>query len=67
MMRSLAAALSRPSSDRPSAAQSNMAHPEKFTAFAVNISNMTTRAQTAQVDVTDQPLVDRRRSRSADR
>jgi hypothetical protein len=36
----------------PMAAQSNMAHPEKFTAFAVNASNMTTRAQTTAVDIT---------------
>jgi hypothetical protein len=34
----------------PLAAQSN-SRPEKFTAFAVNVSNMTTRAQTSPVDV----------------
>jgi hypothetical protein len=36
----------------PIAAQSNIAHPEKFTAFAVNASNMTVRAQTTPVDIT---------------
>src|SRR5580765_1730588 len=36
----------------PLAAQSNMAAPEKFTAFAVNISNMTTGAATSPVDIT---------------
>jgi hypothetical protein len=36
----------------PVAAQSNIPHPEKFTAFAVDSSNMTTRAQTSQVDIT---------------
>jgi hypothetical protein len=33
-------------------AQSNMARPEKFTAFAVNMSNMASRATTATVDIT---------------
>lgn len=36
----------------PIAAQSNMARPEKFTAFAVNASNVTARAQTSPVDIT---------------
>src|SRR5947208_15963769 len=36
----------------PLVAQSNMAHPEKFTAYAINSSNMTTRAQASQVDIT---------------
>jgi hypothetical protein len=36
----------------PVAAQSNMAHPEKFTAFAVNASNITASAQTSPVDIT---------------
>jgi hypothetical protein len=36
----------------PIAAQSNMPHPEKFTAFAINSSNVTTRAQTGSVDIT---------------
>jgi hypothetical protein len=52
MMRSLAAVALAAIASVPMAAQSNMAHPEKFTAFAVNMSNMTTRAQTAQVDIT---------------
>jgi len=34
------------------AAQSNMAAPEKFTAFAVDTSTMTTQARTSMVDVT---------------
>ena len=33
------------------AAQSNIAQPEKFTAFAVDISNMAPRARTSQVDI----------------
>jgi hypothetical protein len=33
------------------AAQSNMAKPEKFTAFAVDISNLAPRAQTSPVDI----------------
>ncbi len=33
-------------------AQSNIAHPEKFTAFAINISNTTSRAAAGQVDIT---------------
>lgn len=33
-------------------AQSNMAHPEKFTAFAVDISNTSPRATTSPVEVT---------------
>ena len=33
-------------------AQSNMARPEKYTAFAVNMSNMASRATTATVDIT---------------
>jgi hypothetical protein len=36
----------------PVAAQSNMAHPEKFTAFAINASNITPRPQTSSVDIT---------------
>lgn len=35
----------------PLAAQSDMG-PEKFTAFAINVSNMTPRAQTSPVDIT---------------
>src|SRR6266511_16851 len=34
------------------AAQSNMAAPEKFTAFAVDISNTAPRARTSAVDIT---------------
>jgi len=52
MLRSLAAACLAAVVTVPLAAQSNMAHPEKFTAFAVNSSNMTDRAQTSQVDIT---------------
>jgi len=52
MLRSLAAVCLAAIVTVPMAAQSNMAHPEKFTAFAVNMSNVTTRAQTAQVDIT---------------
>jgi hypothetical protein len=33
-------------------AQSNMAQPEKFTAFAVDVSNMAPTARTSQVDIT---------------
>ena len=36
----------------PVAAQSNMAGPEKFTAFAVDVSNITPRARTTPVDIT---------------
>src|SRR5690349_3420751 len=36
----------------PAFAQSNIAKPEKFTAFAVNISNMTNGAATSPVDIT---------------
>lgn len=53
MFRSFAAVcLAALVSSAPIAAQSNMAHPEKFTAFAVNTSNMTARAQTSPVDIT---------------
>jgi len=52
MLKSLAAAALAALVIVPVAAQSNMAHPEKFTAFAVNISNTTTRAQTSPVDIT---------------
>jgi hypothetical protein len=34
------------------AAQSNMAKPEKFTAFAIDTSNVAPRARTSQVDIT---------------
>jgi hypothetical protein len=52
MFRSLAAACLAAIVTVPMAAQSNMAHPEKFTAFAVDASNMTARAQTSPVDIT---------------
>lgn len=52
MMKTLAAACLAALVAVPIAAQSNMGHPEKFTAFAVNMSNMTARAQTSQVDIT---------------
>src|SRR5687767_10424640 len=46
----LAAALAATLSVVPSA-QSNMAKPEKFSAFAVDISNMTSAARTSPVDI----------------
>jgi hypothetical protein len=52
MLKTLAAACLAAIVTVPMAAQSNMAHPEKFTAFAVNSSNMTNRAQTSPVDIT---------------
>jgi hypothetical protein len=52
MLRSFAAVCLAATVAVPIAAQSNMAHPEKFTAYAVNMSNMTTRAQTSSVDLT---------------
>ena len=51
MFKTLAAVCLAAITTVPIAAQSNSA-PEKFTAFAVNVSNMTTRAQTSPVDVT---------------
>lgn len=50
MLRSFAAVCLTAIAIAPIAAQSN-ASPEKFTAFAVNISNLTTRAQTTPVDI----------------
>jgi hypothetical protein len=52
MFRTLATACLAAMVTLPLAAQSNMARPEKFTAFAVNASNMTSRAQTSAVDIT---------------
>jgi len=52
MLRSLAAVCLAAMVTVPIAAQSNMAHPEKFTSFAVNVSNMTPRAQASAVDIT---------------
>jgi len=52
MLKTLAAACLAAIVTVPMAAQSNMAHPEKFTAFAVISSNMTNRAQTSPVDIT---------------
>lgn len=52
MLRSLIAACLAAIVTVPIAAQSNMAHPEKFTAFAINSSNVTARAQTSPVDIT---------------
>lgn len=52
MLRSLIAACLAAIVTVPIAAQSNMAHPEKFTAFAINSSNVTARAQTSTVDIT---------------
>lgn len=52
MFRTLATACLAAVVSLPLAAQSNIAHPEKFTAFAINASNMTTRAQTSPVDIT---------------
>jgi len=52
MLRSVAAACLAAIVTVPIAEQSNMAEPQKFTAFAVNMSNMSSRAQTAQVDIT---------------
>lgn len=52
MFRSFAAVCLAAIAMVPVSAQSNMAHPEKFTAFAVNVSNMTTRAQSSPVDIT---------------
>lgn len=48
----LAAALAAVVTMAVPAAQSNMAAPEKFTAFAVDTSTMTSRARTSTVDVT---------------
>ncbi|HEY2434778.1 MAG TPA: hypothetical protein VGI12_19050 [Vicinamibacterales bacterium] len=52
MLKSFAAACLAAIVTVPMAAQSNMAQPEKFTAFAVDTSTMTPRAGTAQVDIT---------------
>src|SRR6478735_264496 len=52
MLKSFAAAALAALVMVPVAAQSNMAHPEKFTAFAVNASNITAQAQTSPVDIT---------------
>jgi hypothetical protein len=52
MLRSFAAACLAAIVTVPIAAQSNMGHPEKFTAFAVNVSNITARAQSSPVDIT---------------
>jgi len=52
MLRTLAAACLAATVTIPVAAQSNMAQPEKFTAFAINSSNMTSQAQTSPVDIT---------------
>jgi len=52
MLKTLAAACLAAIVIVPMAAQSNMAQPEKFTAFAVNASNMTNRAQTSPIDIT---------------
>jgi hypothetical protein len=47
----LAAALAAAVTIAVPAAQSNMATPEKYTAFAVDTSTLTTRARTSQVDI----------------
>jgi hypothetical protein len=52
MLRTLAAAALAAIVVVPVAARSDIGAPEKFTAFAVNISNMTTHAQTSPVDIT---------------
>jgi len=52
MFRTLATACLAAAVTLPLAAQSNMAQPEKFTAFAINSSNVTNRAQTSPVDIT---------------
>jgi hypothetical protein len=52
MMRTFAAACLAAIVTVPMAAQSNMAHPEKFTAYAINSSNMTVHPQASQVDIT---------------
>ena len=52
MRRMLAAALGAAVFTTVGAAQSNMARPEKFTAFAVDISNTAPRANASAVDIT---------------
>jgi hypothetical protein len=52
MLRSFAAVCLAALVSMPIAAQSNMAAPEKFTAFAVDTSTLTTRARTTSVDIT---------------
>jgi hypothetical protein len=52
MLRTFAAACLAAIVTVPMAAQSNMAHPEKFTAYAINSSNMTAHPQASQVDIT---------------
>ena len=52
MLRNFAAVCLAASLSVPLVAQSNMAAPEKFTAFAVDTSNMTSRARTNTVDIT---------------
>src|SRR6266852_1748975 len=51
MRTALAAALAAAISIAVPAAQSNMAKPEKFTAFAVDISNLAPGARTSPVDI----------------
>jgi len=51
MRTTLAAALAAVLAVAAPAAQSNIAKPEKFTAFAVDISNIAPRAQTSPVDI----------------
>jgi hypothetical protein len=51
MRTTLAAALAAVLAVAAPAAQSNIAKPERFTAFAVDVSNLTTRARTGTVDV----------------
>src|SRR5262249_4287232 len=52
MFRSIAAVCLTAILAVPVSGQSNMAKPEKFTAFAVNVSNLTPAAQTSPVDLT---------------
>jgi hypothetical protein len=51
MFRTFAAAALAAIALAPAAAQSGLQAPAKFTAFAINSSNMTARAQTSQVDI----------------
>ena len=52
MFRSIAGACLAAILALPASGQSNMAKPEKFTAFAVNVSNVTPRAAAGPVDIT---------------
>lgn len=52
MLKSFAAVCLAALASIPIAAQSNMEAPQKFSAFAINVSNITTRAWTTPVDIT---------------